>query len=342
MTPGTQTIDLRSDTVTHPTPEMYAAMAAAPLGDDVYGGDPTVEKLQNIAADLLGKEAALFFPSGTQSNLAAMLSHCGRGEEIIAGRDYHVFQHEAGGSSALGGIVHCAIPNAADGRVSPADIRAAIKADDPHYPITRLISLENTVSGRVIPHSDRAELVAIAQEHGLSIHLDGARIMNAAAATGLAPSVLAEGADSVSVCLSKGLGTPSGTVLCGSTAFIKRAYRARKLLGGAMRQVGILAACGIVALEQNRHRLGEDHANARRLGEGLAAIDGLSVDLDRVETNMVFVEPRTEDHSALRKHMREGGILFGGQDKAIRLVTHHDISPSDVDRVVERAEGFFR
>ena len=289
-------IDLRSDTVTRPSPEMLEAMVAAPLGDDVYGGDPTVQALEAKGAKLLGKGAGLYCSSATQTNLLALLAHCQRGEEYIAGDAYHVYCDEAGGAAVLGGISPCPIPTAEDGRIDPERVRAAIKEDDFHYPITRLLCLENTVSGRVIPREDMAALIGVAKEHGLSVHLDGARLLNASTALGLAPAEIAEGCDSVTLCLSKGLGCPIGSLLLGSSEFIHRARRLRKLVGGGMRQVGVLAACGLVALEKNIERLAEDHANARRLAEGLSGIPTLGVDRDLVETNMVFVEPQPEDH----------------------------------------------
>lgn len=334
-------IDLRSDTVTRPTPEMLEAMVTAPLGDDVYGGDPTVKALEGRTAELLGKEAGLFFPSGTQSNLAALLAHCGRGDEFITGDRFHIFHDEAGGAAVLGSVAAHPLPTDTHGMIDPNAVLAAIKPDDPHYARTRLITLENTCSGRVAPRSRTDAVLAVAREHGLATHLDGARMMNAAVAQGVAPSNLAEGFDSVSLCLSKGLCAPVGTVLCGSRDFINRAYRHRKILGGAMRQSGVLAACGIVALDNNIDRLSDDHANARSLAKGLAALPDLAVDLDAVETNMVFITPRPQDHERLRHFVRERGILIGGQKPTIRLVTHNDVTEADITEVIGHFTAFY-
>ena len=334
-------IDLRSDTVTRPTPEMLEAMVTAPLGDDVYGGDPTVQALESKAADLLGKEAGLFFPSGTQSNLAALLAHCGRGDEFITGDKFHIFHDEAGGGAVLGSIAATPLPADANGMIDAEAVAAAIKPDDPHYVRTRLVTLENTCSGRIAPQSGIQAVIDVAREHGLATHLDGARMMNAAVALGVDPSSLTDGFDSVSLCLSKGLCAPVGTVLCGSRDFISRAYRNRKILGGAMRQSGVLAACGIVALDNNIARLADDHANAHALAKGLAALPGLNVDLDAVETNMVFITPQPEDHEPLRRFVREKGILIGGQKPTIRLVTHNDVDADDIGQVIEHFTAFY-
>jgi threonine aldolase len=333
-------IDLRSDTVTQPSDGMRRAMLDAPLGDDVYGDDPTVNALEAAAAKLLGKEAGLFLPSGTQSNLTALLTHCGRGEEYLVGETFHTFHYEAGGSMALGGICAHPLRMDSDNRVAPEDFAAAIRPDDSHFAITKLICLENTCGGRVLPLSYQEEVIALARSNGLSIHLDGARLMNAAVKLGVAPDKLSEGFDSVSLCLSKGLGAPVGSILLGGGDFIHRARRWRKMLGGGMRQAGLLAACGLYALENNIDRLAEDHANAKRLAEGLGALPGLSVDRDSVETNMVFVGIREETAEGLLPFLRERGIVISGPGPQLRLVTHLDVSAEGVEEVIEGAREF--
>lgn len=338
---GARFIDLRSDTVTRPTPAMYQAMAKAPLGDDVYGGDPTVGELEARGAERLGKEAALFFPSGTQANLAALLSHCQRGDEYIAGDGFHIACAEAGGAAVLGGIAPCALPTPESGAVPVEDLEAAIKPDDFHYPVTRLLCLENTYAGRVVPLAHQQQVVDLARERGLAVHLDGARLMNAAVALGVPATEVAAGADSVSLCLSKGLGAPVGSLLAGKRTIVERARRIRKMLGGGLRQSGLLAACGLVALDRHVERLAEDHANARTLAEGLAAIEELSVDLDAVQTNMVFVRARRNDLGPLRDALAAQGILLGRQDPCMRLVVHLDVSASDVQTVIAAAERHY-
>ena len=265
-------IDLRSDTVTQPTPEMREAMAKAVVGDDVYGEDPTVNKLQELAAKIMGKEAGLFIPSGTMGNLSAMLAHCQRGDEVILGNKSHTFLFEAGGISALGGVHSCQLPNQPDGSIKLDDIRNAIRSDDPHNPITRLIALENThnrCGGTYQIPAYTREVCDFAHQHGLAVHLDGARIFNAAIACGVSVKEMVSHVDSVTFCLSKGLCAPVGSILCGSREFIRQAHRIRKQLGGGMRQAGILAAAGIVALEHMVDRLIEDHIHARKLADGL-------------------------------------------------------------------------
>lgn len=340
-TSSERVVDLRSDTVTRPTQQMYEAMLSAPLGDDVYGGDPTVQELEQRTADLLGKDVGLFFPSGTQSNLAALLSHCGRGDEYITGNCYHVYIHETGGASVLGGISPWPLITDDRGGISAQAVQAAIKDDDIHHPRTRLVSLENTVSGRVIPQEDIDAIAAVARDHQLNVHMDGARLMNAAVAQNLAPEVLVKEVDSVSLCLSKGLCTPAGTVLCGSEEFIDDAKRNRKLLGGGMRQSGILAACGLVALDNHIDRLAVDHENARHLGNGLLEVDEIDVDIDAIDTNMVFIEIQPQDHQPLRAFLREKGILLGGQTARIRLVTHNDVGRQDMDYVVDQIKQYY-
>ncbi len=285
-------IDLRSDTVTLPTPAMRQAMAEAEVGDDVYGEDPTVNRLQQLAASLVGKEAGLFVPSGTMSNLAAVLAHCNRGDEVILGNKSHTFLFEAGGISALGGVHSCQIPNQPDGTLILEDIQNAIRSNDIHNPVTRLICLENThnrCGGVVLSAEYTRQVGELAHKHDLSLHLDGARLFNAAVGQGVNAKELADPADSVSICLSKGLSAPVGSVLCGSKEFIQRALRIRKQLGGGMRQAGILAAAGIVALETMVERLAEDHRRAARLAEGLRCLPDIQADPEKPATNMVFL-----------------------------------------------------
>ena len=269
-------VDMRSDTVTKPTEGMRAAMLAAPVGDDVYGDDPTVNELQERAARLLGKEATLFMSSGTQSNLVAMLAHCQRGEEILCGVDYHVFIDEAGGASVLGGIMFAPMAMNSNGSVDPETIKRTIKPDDEHCPISRMLSLENSWHGRVQPLSAITAAARCGREYGLVVHLDGARMMNAVTRLGISPSELVADVDTVSLCLSKGLGAPVGTLLAGPKSFIRRAHRIRKLVGGGLRQAGVLAAAGIYALDHHIERLANDHDNALRLAEQLSVIPGVS------------------------------------------------------------------
>ena len=331
-------IDLRSDTVTRPSPGMREAMAAAEVGDDVFGDDPTVNRLQEILAARFGMEAGLFFPSGTQSNLAAVMAHCQRGEEVILGQDAHTYCHEAGGAAVLGSIQPQPLDNEPDGTLDLAKVEAAIKPDDSHYAITRLIALENTISGKVIGRPYLAEAVALARRRGLSIHLDGARVFNASVKLGMPVKDLCAGFDTVSVCLSKGLGTPAGTVLVGRKDVIRRARRIRKMLGGTMRQVGILAAAGLYALEHNVERLAEDHANAARLGAGLA---GLGLKVEPVQTNMVFVAIDKAVVSGLSGHLAASGINALVSPR-MRIVTHLDLDAGAVDRVIDAFRQFFK
>ncbi|MEZ0397005.1 MAG: low-specificity L-threonine aldolase [Anaerolineales bacterium] len=335
-------VDLRSDTVTQPTPAMRDAIARAEVGDDVYGEDPTVNRLQEMAAAMLGKEAALFVASGTMGNLVAMLTHCGRGDEVILGDKAHTFLFEAGGISALGGVHSCQLPNQPDGSLALADIEAAIRPDDVHAPVSRLVCLENTHNrcGGTFQTVEYTRAAAdLAHARGLAVHLDGARLFHAAAALGVTASELAAPVDSVTFCLSKGLCAPVGSVLCGSADFIRKARRVRKLLGGGMRQAGILAAAGIVALETMVERLGEDHARARRLAEALAAIPGLRLPLGMPATNMVFVAleascPLSADEAARR--LRARGVLVGVTGpRQFRLVTHYWVDEAGVGRAVE-------
>ena len=334
-------IDMRSDTVTRPTDGMRAAMMAAEVGDDVYGDDPTVNALQDKVAAMLGKEAALYLSSGTQSNLCAMLGHCARGEEILTGSEYHVFIDEAGGASVLGGIMFAPMPIAADGSLDPDDIDRTVKPDDEHCPISTLLTLENTWHGQVIPVDKIHAAAQRGKKHGLAVHFDGARMMNACVSLGISPAELTSEADSVSMCLSKGLGAPVGTVLAGSKALIRRAHRARKLVGGGMRQIGVLAAAAIYALDHHVERLADDHANALRLGERLRALDKLDVDMDIVNSNMVFVDMPEGSASPLQAHLRDRGILVNAAEPKMRLVTHLDCGTDEVDLFVDEIRDFF-
>ena len=332
-------VDLRSDTVTQPTPEMRAAMAQAAVGDDVYGEDPTVNRLQQMAAEMLGKEAGLFIPSGTMGNLSAVLAHCGRGDEVILGHLSHTFVYECGGISSLGGMHSHQIRNQPDGTLELDDIREAVRSDDPHFPVTRLIILENThnrCGGVSIDMEYTDQVAAIAREHDIKLHLDGARIFNAAAALGVSARDLAEPFDSVTFCLSKGLCAPVGSVLCGSKKFIHQAHRVRKQLGGGMRQAGILAAAGIVALESMVDRLGEDHVRAEMLGAGLKEIPGILVDPGSPSSNMIYINLDRDivpmDAVKVAALLDEVGVKVGvtSQDR-MRLVTHYWIGDDDVD-----------
>ena len=327
-------IDLRSDTVTRPTPTMRQVMAGAEVGDDVYGEDPTVNHLQELAAEMCGMEAGLFVPSGTQGNLLAILSHCQRGEEYIAGQQAHCYRYEAGGAAVFGGVQPQPINFEADGTLDLTQVAAFIKPTDDHFAITRLLCLENTQAGRVLSLDYQSDAADFAREYGLKLHLDGARVFNAAISQQVPLSAITSDYDSVSFCLSKGLGAPAGSLLVGSREFITRAHRWRKMAGGGMRQVGILAAAGIHALEHQVERLAEDHLHAMRLAEGLVGIKGLNIDLDTVETNMVFISTELEMQPQLIAFLKEKGILVGGYGQ-LRLVTHHDIEAADIPRVIE-------
>lgn len=340
-----KTIDLRSDTVTQPTPEMRRAMLEAELGDDVYGEDPTVNRLQALAAQKLGKDAGLFVASGTMGNLIAILAHCGRGDEVILGDKAHTFLFEAGGISALGGVHSCQVPNQPDGTLALGAIREAIRPDDAHHPITRLITLENThnrCGGVALTRAYTRSVGELAVQHGLKLHLDGARLFNAAVAQGAPAVELAAPADSISICLSKGLCAPVGSVLVGSQDFIHRAHRIRKQLGGGMRQAGILAAAGIVALECMVDRLADDHARARRLAAGLAQIPGLELDPGSPYTNMIFVGLKPDTGLVARDvaaRLAELGVKVGVvSERRFRLVTHYWID----DEAVTYAAAAFR
>jgi threonine aldolase len=334
-------IDLRSDTVTKPTPEMREAMAKAEVGDDVYGEDPTVNKLQELAAVMTGQEAGLFVASGTMGNLAGILAHCQRGDEVILGNRAHTFLFEAGGISALGGIHSCQISNQMDGSLALNDVKAAIRPDDPHDPITRLVCLENThnrCGGTFQTPEYMKQVTDLAHERGLSVHLDGARVFNAAIAQGKKAKDLTKYVDSVTFCLSKGLCAPVGSVLCGSKEFIRKAHRARKMLGGGMRQAGILAAAGIIALERMVDRLAEDHERAKKLVKSLANIPGIILQPGCPATNMVFISidnsvPYTIEE--ISERLRERGILIGiTGERQFRLVLHYWIDDAGVKTTV--------
>ena len=332
-------IDLRSDTVTQPDEAMRAAMAAAPVGDDVYGDDPTVNLLQQTTADLFGFEAGLFAPSGTQSNLIALMLHCARGDEYLVGQDAHTYKYEGGGAAVLGSIQPQPIANQPDGSIAIGDIAYYIKPDDMHFARSRLLALENTIGGKVLGQEYMAQATAFAHEKGLATHLDGARICNAAVKQGISLKEAARGFDSISVCLSKGLGAPVGSVLLGPKEFIERGKRWRKMLGGGMRQAGILAAAGLYALEHNVERLADDHANAARLSSGLAAIEGLKVATP--QTNIFYVEVPLEAVDGLREALlRERIRATVGQHT--RLVTHINIGEADIDHVIAVFTAFFK
>ena len=333
------TIDLRSDTVTQPCAAMRDAMASAPVGDDVYGDDPTVKRLQDHAAELFGYEAALFAPSGTQTNLIALLAHCGRGDEYLVGQEAHTFRYEGGGAAVLGSIQPQPIANQADGSLALADIAAQIKPHDFHFARTRLLALENTIGGRVLPRDYVTVATSLAHERGLATHLDGARICNAAVAQGISLRDAVAGFDSVSVCLSKGLGAPVGSVLCGSRAFIEEGKRWRKMLGGGMRQAGVIAAAAHYALENNVERLADDHQNALDLSQGLGCIEGLSVSTP--QTNIFYVEIPQAACAPLREALAAQGIR-ASIGPHTRLVTHLDVSQADVRKVVAAFEAFFK
>jgi len=342
-------IDLRSDTVTKPTRAMREAMARAEVGDDVYGEDPTVNRLEALAAEMLGMEAALFVPSGTMGNLISVLSHCGRGDEMILGADAHIFYYEQGGSAALGGVHPRTVPNQLDGTLDLEQVAAAIRGDDDHLPISRLLALENTqnrMGGRVLPVDYMDAAGDLAHEHGLRLHVDGARIWNAAVALGVTPARLLRNADSVSACLSKGLAAPVGSVVAGDQAFIRQARRMRKVVGGGMRQAGVIAAAGIVALTEMVDRLADDHANALRLAHGLAELDGIEVDLPAVESNLVYFRVNRSDLTAAQLAKAVAGrtstssagpaVLFSpiGLHQA-RAVTHCQISDADIEDALD-------
>ena len=334
------TIELRSDTFTLPDEPMREAMAHAPLGDDVFGEDPTVNALQDRAAQLTGKEAALFVPSGSQANLISLLTHCQRGDEFIVGDSAHIFVYEAGSSAAVGGLHPHTLPNHPDGTLDLERIEAAIRPDDSHFPRTRLLCLENTHNrcwGSPIGLGYLDAVGALCEKRGLKLHLDGARIFNAAQAEGVKVRDLAAPADSLSFCLSKGLGAPVGSLICGCKEFIKRAHRLRKQLGGGMRQAGVLAAAGLYALDHRAERLAADHAMAKRLAEGIVAIEGLSTEPARVRTNIVYFDITRKGLTAeeLVRRCKQRGLFFlGEKGRRLRMVTHFGLSMADMDRAL--------
>ena len=338
-------IDLRSDTVTQPTPAMRAAMQAAPLGDDVFGDDPTVNALQERIAAITGKEAALLMPSGTQSNLCGILAHCGRGDEYIVGQLAHTYRYEGGGAAVFGSVQPQPLAQDAGGRMALADIAAAIKPDDPHFARTRLLCLENTWNGHVMPDDYLRGATDLARQRGLAVHLDGARVFNAAVASRSAGQStlarvrqIADHFDSLSVCFSKGLGAPVGSALCGSRDFVARALRIRKMAGGGLRQAGLLAACALHALDHHVERLADDHANAQRLADGLRSMQGLTV--RSAETNIVFVDVANGHGPALLEHLKAHGVLATGLI-GLRFVTHLDVDVAGIDRAIHAVRGFF-
>jgi threonine aldolase len=333
----TALVDLRSDTVTRPTPAMREAMMAAELGDDVFGDDPTVNALQQRVAAELGKEAALFLPTGTQSNLVAIMTHCARGDEYIAGQQAHTYRWEGGGAAVLGSVQPQPLDHESDGRIALEKIEAAIKPDDAHCARTRLLCLENTLGGKVMPLSYLQDATALARRHGLATHLDGARLYNAAVASGVTVREIADGFDSVSVCFSKGLGAPVGSALAGSREFIKQAHRWRKMAGGGWRQAGLLAAAALHALDHHVERLGQDHLLARQLAAGLEGLPGLKV--EPPQTNMVFADMDGGRGAGLLEHLKSCGVLATGLYR-LRFVTHLDVDAAGIDRAVAAVRAY--
>jgi len=333
-------IDLRSDTVTKPCTAMRKAMANAEVGDDVYGEDPTVGQLEAELAERAGHEAGLFFPSGTQSNLVALLTHCQRGDEYIVGQNAHTYKYEAGGAAVLGSIQPQPIEHADDGTIPLEKIKQSIKANDVHFAKSRLLALENTIGGKIISPSYIALAKSMAEEHGLVFHLDGARAFNAAVGRGVELSDITQQFDSVSLCLSKGLGAPVGSVLVSDKAVIDQARRWRKMVGGGMRQAGVLAAAGLYAINHNVARLSEDHARAQRLAEGLIGIDGLSVHGQKAHTNMVYLSDLNGQGAAFVKACAAHNLLFSGDDMS-RLVTHSGIDDQMVDSAISIIRSYF-
>ncbi len=335
-----RSIDLRSDTVTLPTPEMREAISRAELGDDVFGEDPTTLELQTLSAQMMGKEAALLVPSGTMGNLVCTLTHCARGEEVILGDRSHTFLNEAGGMAALGGLHPRTVLNQPDGTIRLEDIESAIRGDNDHFPRTRLICLENThnfCSGSPLPPEYTDAVVDLARRYRLLVHLDGSRIFNASVALGIDVKRLIRNVDSVTFCLSKGLSAPVGSVVCGSRKFIAETRRTRKVLGGGMRQCGIIAAAGIIALDRMIERIAEDHENAHRLAEGIKNIQGLSIDLEHIRTNIVYfnlADGRLSEEKFLTELGRRGIKFLRSGPSRFRMVTHYGISADDIDEVL--------
>ena len=334
-------IDFRSDTVTLPSKEMLSAIQDAKMGDDVYDEDDEVNELQKYAANLLGKEAGLFFPSGTQSNLTAMLSHCQRGDEALIGKNYHTNVYEARGVSVLGGVGICPIETSETGSMDVGDMLNEIKDDDPHYAVTKLLCLENTISGRVQPQNELEVLANAAHKKNLKVHLDGARLFNAHIYTGASMESLTNCFDSVSLCLSKGLGAPIGSLLISDQATIDKARRLRKMLGGGMRQVGVIASCGMYALKNNVQRLQDDHDNAKLLADGLSSISELSVDYGDNQTNMVFVNCPKAHRKPLENFLFDKEIITSNLDRG-RLVCHLGITEKDILFVIDSFKEYFK
>ncbi len=334
-------IDLRSDTVTKPTPAMRKAMTAAEVGDDVYGEDPTVNRLESLTAEMLGTEAALFVSSGTQSNLVALMSHCERGDEYIVGQTGHTYKYEGGGAAVLGSIQPQPLDFEPDGTLDLDTVARVIKPDDVHFAHTRLLCLENTQDGKVLPLEYLENAAEFVKQHKLGFHLDGARIFNAAVKLDVPMQEITKHFDTISVCLSKGLGAPVGSVLCGNRELIKKARRWRKVVGGGMRQAGILAAAGIVALTKHVERLTEDHANAQLLAQGLSEIEEISFDPTMVQTNMLFAMLSKGAAESLAEYLQQREIMILPR-QPIRLVTHLDITTEDIKTVVAEIRTFFQ
>lgn len=338
MTTPQRTIDLRSDTVTKPTPAMREAMAAAEVGDDALGDDPTVTRLEAMAAERMGKEAGLFTASGTMANLVALLTHCGRGDEAIAGHLSHIVQAEVGGAAGLASVNIRQARNDEQGRMDLDEIRSLVRSREGYYPRTALICLENThnfANGSALPRSYVSEVAAVARAAGAALHVDGARIFNAAAVLETTPAELAKDAESVTFCLSKGLSAPMGSVICGDAEFIARARRNRRMVGGGLRQAGIVAAAGIVALEEMVDRLPDDHANARHLAKGLAAIPGIEADPSLVQTNILFWKHESIDSARIAQELRQRGVLCSMVHGRLRMLTHYGIERDDIDHALE-------
>ncbi len=333
-------IDLRSDTVTKPSLAMRKVMAEAEVGDDVFGDDPTVNRLERLAAEMLGTEDAVFATSGTQSNLIGVMSHCRRGDELIVGTNGHIYKYEAGGTAVLGSIWPQPLDNEPDGTLDLAKVATMVKVDDYHYARTRLLCLENTQYGRVLPLPYFGEAAACARKHNLKLHLDGARVFNACVKQKVDVKEISSHFDSISICLTKGLGAPAGSLLCGSRELVKEARRVRKMLGGGMRQSGILAAAGIYALENNIARLAEDHANADLLAEGLSEIDEVTVDHAMVQTNMVFISMKESTVPKLVDFLKKRDI-WCLDELPMRLATHLDVNEEDLNKVIETFKEYF-
>lgn len=332
-------IDLRSDTVTHPTAAMRQAMAESEVGDDQYGDDPTVNRLEARAAEMLGKEAAVFVASGTMGNLAAVLTHCGRGQEVVMGSECHIFHYESGGTATLGGLPWHVLPNTRMGRIDTDAITGAIRGSREGHPITGVLCLENThnrCGGVAIPAADIKAMADIAHAEGVPVHLDGARVFNAAAALGVPVRELVQDVDSIQFCFSKGLAAPVGSIIVGSAAFIERARRTRRILGGAMRQAGVIAAAAYVGLTEMVDRLPDDHARARRLAQGLAELPGINVDLETVQTNIVYytLDPPNAEFAP---RLKDAGVWHNGGAKGGRFVTHYEITDDNIDAALAAA-----